>query len=144
MFRRTVLGALAASSLVASLLLAAPSDAATPVTVEFGLSAGTATPTGAACPVTVPEGANGLAVLDAAVAKRCIVSYKAETYSFGAFISCINEVCGAPPEALWLTYWEMAVDGVCSTYGVSDFRAAEGKQLTFSYTTWAKSFAGVC
>lgn len=136
--------ALVGAAALAALLPVSSAHAAAPVTVNFGLSAGVYSPTGVACPVSVPAGANGLAVLDAAKAKHCIVSYTAETYTFGTFISCINEVCGAPKEALYLTYWEMSKNGHCTDYGVSDFSAANGDELTFDYTTWAKFFAVGC
>lgn len=144
MFRRfSLLGS--AALLLAGFFSLSPAQAVPPVTVNFGISAGAYAPTGVACPVSVAAGANGLAVLDAAVAKGCIRSYKAETYSFGAFVSCINEVCGAPPAALYLTYWEMSENGKCTEdYGVSGFRADDGDELTFAYTTWAKFLAVGC
>src|SRR5688572_22547505 len=94
-----------------ALAVASPARAAD-VEVAFGLAAGAYAPTGALCSVGVPAGADGVAVLDAAVEAGCILSYQAETHpQFGAFVTCINEVCGAPAEALGITYWKFFVDG---------------------------------
>lgn len=122
-------------AVLALALAFAPAHAAN-VTVTFGLSAGVHAATGTACPVSVPAGADGISVLDAAKAKGCIVSYHKQHYSGGDLVDCINEVCGAPPEAMYATYWSMYVDGKATIYGVNDFRAADGKDLAFVYTSW--------
>lgn len=125
-----------ASAVVLGAFATTPAHAA--VTVTFGLSAGTYAPTGAACALSVPAGADGLAVLDAAKAKGCIASYKAVgPGQFGYYIACINEVCGDETSGMYATYWGMYENGVATGYGVSDFRAAPGDDLTFAYTTWA-------
>lgn len=116
---------------------AMPAQAAN-VTVEFGLAAGTHAPTGALCPVSVPAGADGVAVLDAAVEEGCIVSYDTVTDpTFGAYVTCIDEVCQAPAEAMTITYWKLFIDGAAATQGVSFYEAGAGDELVFSYTTWA-------
>ncbi len=129
---RPILSLAAAAALA---VVPAPAHAVN-VTVGFGISVGTHLPTGQFCPVDVPAGANGLAVMDAAVAAGCIESYETEVYPFGAYVRCINRVCAAPPEALFLTYWHMYENGVSTSYGVSDFVASSGDQLVFAYTTW--------
>ena len=136
---RKLVSFVAAAALAAAPLVTGPAAQADGnVTVNFGLAAGTHAPTGAACPVSVPAGSNGLTVLDAAVAKGCIVSYsKVDDPSFGAFVTCINEVCGAPAEALYLTYWGLYVDGAESQVGVSSYGAENGDEMVFSYTSWA-------
>ena len=114
----------------------APAHAGT-VSVRFGVSAATYTPTDRACTVSVPSGANGVAVLNAAKAKHCIVSYKLQSFpGLGHYVQCIDGLCAAPASALFLTYWAMYVNGVCSSYGIDHFSASPGKRLTFAYTTW--------
>ena len=117
--------------------VAVPAHAA-PVSVGFGLAAGTHLPTGAACQLSVPQGADGIVVLNAAVDAGCIVSYeKVEDPTFGAFITCINEICQAPAEAMSITYWRLFIDGSPAAVGISSYEAAAGDELVFSYTTWA-------
>lgn len=128
--------ALLAASLAGTALALSPASAASTVSVSFTKSVGAAGVAAQPCAVKVAPGANGIAVLDAAVTKGCIDSYKVERYSFGAFISCIDDVCGAPAEALGLTYWAMSENGKTTDYGVEDFRAAAGDTLDFAYTTW--------
>ena len=110
------------------------------VTVTFGVSAGTYVPTSAACPLTVAAGANGVDVLEAAVAKGCITSYQTVAFEFGTFVSCIDDVCGqtvaAPPVASAGTYWNMYENGVSTWYGVDGFSAEDGDELAFAYTGW--------
>lgn len=130
--RAIVLSTLAAAVTVAG----APAGATSTVTVNFGVSAGRHLPTGVACPVSVPAGANGIAVLNAAVAKRCIESYRTVSYPFGVFVDCINRICGAPAEAFYLTYWNMYENGVSTSYGVSQFVAHQNDELVFAYATW--------
>ena len=119
-------------------LAAAPARAAT-VTVDLQLSALTLNQAGAhtICPVQVAAGANGLAVLDAAKAAGCIVSY---TTAFGgAFVDCINEVCSQYLAASVAgartagTYWAMYLNGGYTTFGVADYTASNGDALLFDY-----------
>lgn len=109
---------------------------ASDVVVTFGVSAGTYAPTGAACPLTVPLGANGIAVLNAAVANGCITSYQAQSFDFGTFVSCIDEVCGQTVAGTAGTYWNMYENGVSTFYGVDGFSADNGDELSFAYTAW--------
>lgn len=131
--------AVAAAALAA---LATPAHAAD-VTVGFALSVGTYAPTGAACPVSVPAGADGIAVLDAAVARACITSYSTVTYpGFGTFVTCIDNVCGQPGTGTAGTYWNMYENGVSTGYGVDGFSAGAGDELGFAYRVFC--FAAVC
>lgn len=129
------------ATLIAVSLGAVPAHAA-PVTVDFGLAAGAYAPTGAACQVSVPSGANGVVVLDAAVAKGCILSYDTTTFAgFGTFVRCVDEVCGEEASGFFLTYWKLYVNGRPATAGVDAFRATAGSSLVLSYTTWAGCLA---
>lgn len=129
----------AAAFAALAMLSAVPAQAAN-VTVNFGVSAGTHAPA-AACALSVPAGSDGEVVLSAAKAKGCIVSYRVQRHpSFGAFVSCINEVCGEPATGFSLTYWRFFVDGAPAPYGVSDYSARNGGEVVFAYTTWAGCF----
>lgn len=132
---RKTLAALAATAAV-TLGSSAPSHATATVNVQLAIGAVVGLPAGL-CNLQVPAGADGLAVLDAGIANDCIESYKTTTYDSGAFVDCINDICGAPAEAAYITYWGMFENGVATWYGVSDFTAEEGDVLGFSYTTWA-------
>ena len=133
---RKIAGALAAAAAL-TFAFTIPSHASGTVNVQLALGAATTPVTGAACTLQVPAGANGLTVLDAAVAKKCIASYKASDFGFGHFVECINEVCGAPAEAMYATYWSMYENGAVTwDYGVDGFSAQEGDVLGFSYVSW--------
>jgi hypothetical protein len=127
---------LTAALVAATAATAAPAHAEG-VNVKLGLSAGTWAPTGAACNVFVEAGADGSAVLDAAVAAHCIVSYRATGTSFGTYVECIDEVCAEPVTAGTGTYWAMYENGGQTGYGVDGFSADEGDDLTFAYTGYA-------
>ena len=113
----------------------APARAAN-VSVQLALGAGHYAPTGAACAVSVPSGADGVAVLDAAVAQKCIISYHTVQFGSGTFVDCINEVCGDAATGFFLTYWALYWDGVAAPAGVDAFRAGTQGELGFSYVTW--------
>ena len=122
---------------------APPAAASQTVRVTFGMSAGRYAPTGAACPLTVAAGANGLDVLDAAVAAHCIVSYSTVTYAgYGTFVTCINAVCGNSGTGTLGTYWNMYENGGSTWYGVDGFSADEGDELAFAYQEFC--FEAVC
>lgn len=122
---------------LATVAVAAPARAST-TTVHLDVDVATAAPL-ADCDVTVPSGSNGLAVLDAAVSIGCIDSYRTETHAqFGEFVTCINDLCGAPDAALNLTYWAIYVDGSYASKGVTSLSLpSDGTALAFSYETWA-------
>jgi hypothetical protein len=130
----------AAVTLAAGLGIAAPAQA-TNITVNFGLSAARHAPTGVACPVSVPAGSDGVVVLEAAKTKHCIESYETVTHpTLGRYVQCIDRVCGAPGEALFLTYWAFYVNGQYSDVGVDLYQAAAGDEVVFAYETWLVCF----
>ena len=112
------------------------------VTVSLAISAGRYAPTGAACEVVVDAGADGIAVLEAAKARLCIVSYRATPTAFGTFVSCIDEVCGGVLTPTTGTYWNMYENGVSTWYGVDGFSAQGGDELAFAYKPYC--FDVVC
>lgn len=126
--------------LTALVLAAAPAGADHgSVTVTLDVSAGepAATVPWARCALTVDHGDDGVAVLDAAVAAGCIDSYEtSEDPNWGTFLECIDQICGAPAEAMRITYWRMSVDGQMTSYGIDGYEAADGDVLGFSYSTW--------
>lgn len=126
--RLALAGALVAVAALGSL----PAHAGT-VTVKFGLSAGAYAPS-EVCAVSVPADSNGIAVLDAAKAAHCIVSYVVE----GGLVACIDEVCGWPrePYSTAHLYWAMFLNGGYAQVGVEDYQAAAEDRLGFSYTRW--------
>lgn len=126
---------LLAATAAAVATTALPAHAAS-VTVHLALSAGTYAPTGAACTLSVPAGADGVAVLDAAVAAHCIVSYVAVPSSFGTYVACIDEVCGTAVTSGTGGYWNMYENGVSTGYGVDGFAAANGDELGFAYQAY--------
>ena len=135
--KKTVLAAAALA-----LAAAAPAHAAN-VTVTLSVSAARYARTGAACTLSVPAGANGIAVLDAAVAQGCLVSYDTVTYpGFGTFVTCLDQVCGNATAGSVGTYWNMYENGVSTGYGVDAFSAASGDDLGFAYKVYC--FAAVC
>jgi hypothetical protein len=132
-----------AVALTATAALATPAHATSTVQVTFGVSAGAYAPTGAACPLTVIAGADGIAVLDAAQAAHCIVSYDTVSFGgFGTFVSCIDDVCGTALTGTVGTYWNMYENGASTAYGVDGFRAGAGDELMFAYQAYC--FEAVC
>jgi hypothetical protein len=124
---------LAAIALVAVGGASVPANAA-PVSVKFVRSIGTKLPIGALCQLTVPAGSNGLVVLDKAVKKHCITSYKAKYFpGFGHFVDCIDRLCSIFTPT-YVGYWAMYENGAYTTYGVDDFKANAGDTLMFVYT----------
>ncbi|HEX9696566.1 MAG TPA: hypothetical protein VGB64_09685 [Actinomycetota bacterium] len=122
--------------MVAAIGAGAPAHAAT-VTVAVRIAAGGHAAAIKDCPaVSVPAGANGGAVLTAAVAQGCIRSF--QTHSSGAYVTCIDP--GATPvceigDGL-VAFWAVYEDGDVSETGISGFTAAQGKELAFAYTNF--------
>lgn len=116
--------------LIAPLLLLTAVPAAGTATVHFSATL-LQTGTLAECGVSVPSGANGAAVLDAAVAQGCILSWSGTTYPFGTFVDCINFVCSATA-----TFWEMFDANGSTDYGIDLYSAQDGGVLSFDYTQW--------
>ena len=130
---------------VASVLCAAhPADATATVddgyvTVNFGLRAGSwwVSDTSAACQLSVVLDADGVEVLDAAVAKGCIASYETETWNWHPsrpiWVRCINDVCNRrdhlpSSSSSSSSTWE-------SSEPLSHFRAVNDSELVVSYIT---------
>jgi hypothetical protein len=126
---------------------ARPAAAATTVHLDVNLAV--AAPL-ASCDVGVPDGANGLAVLDAAVAAGCIDSYDSATFpGLGEKVTCIDDLCETPDATLNALTWVIYVDGRAADLGVSSLTfPAHGSRLAFSYEPWVIHapcwFAGVC
>jgi hypothetical protein len=104
------------------------------VTLDVGIEASIA-PQVHQCTVSVPLGANGTVVLDAAIAAKCISSYHLQHYSFGDFVDCIDGVCGQDA-IVEGTFWAMFLNGACTSYGVTDYSAADGDVLSFEYSDY--------
>lgn len=133
---RTTLLALALLSAAAPLASSQSAD----VTVVLLFNAGNHLAPGVPCPVSVPAGADGAALLDAAVASGCILSWSAVEYSFGSFVTCINDVCShdageyaAPAAGLEGTFWALSENLHLTSYGIDGVRADEGDVVGFTY-----------
>lgn len=130
----------AARAIVAAVALLAAALVATPGHAQVGatlrVSMWTYANTTKLCPVTVADGADGVAVLDAAVGTNCIQSYRLKTYTFGRYLECIDGTCGQP-EQFNILYWAMRENGVCTDYGVDGFVANPGDTLSFTYSAFA-------
>jgi hypothetical protein len=144
-----------ALAIVAVWTTATPAQAAN-VIVRFGLSAGHYAP--GACLLSVPQGANGLGVLDAAIAAGCILDYEMD----GEWLQCVTvavePVCSNvddDPLCCATHYWAIYEDlGAVAPHGLSGFSAGntthmrlmgqvgvEHEELVLSYESWAKCLA---
>lgn len=121
---------------IAFAVAARPAAAGT-TTVHLDVDLATAVPL-ADCDVVVPVGANGIAVLDQAVADGCIDSYDTVTFAgFGEKVTCIDDVCETPEETLNALTWIVYTDGEQSDLGVSSMSfPTHGSTLGFSYEAW--------
>jgi hypothetical protein len=94
------------------------------------------------CQVSVPEEADGVAVLDAAKAAGCIDTYETTPTAYGRYLNCINGICAQAvnpvPNSYWGigTFWQMRENGDETGYGIDDFEAQSGDELSFTYLTW--------
>jgi hypothetical protein len=133
---KVVMRRLAVLLVPAAALTAAPAAHAATTTVHFSVQLAAAVPV-AGCDVSVPEGSNGIAVLDAAVASQCISSYQKVDTQFGPKVTCINDVCEAPDATLNVVYWAIYVDSGYAQVGAGSLAfPADGSSLRFSYETW--------
>jgi hypothetical protein len=128
---RVVLGAALLSAL--SLVPAHAANVSVSLNVDLGYPPATANKD--ACSVSVAEGANGLAVLDAAKAKGCISAYETVVFSGKHYVSSIDGIAQVADGLV--TYWRMTVNGAYVCYGADDFVAAGGKGLEFAYAPGA-------
>lgn len=134
--------------LALSLALVPAAQATGNVTVLVKISAGTYLAPGELCPVSVPAGANGAAVLDAAVAARCITSWHGIDYGFDTFVDCIDGVCGhdtgeVDPSLQYFegTYWEFSVNEHSASTGIGGYHAADLDIFGFTYQDYLAGFA---
>lgn len=120
----------------------APLASASDVTVHLSLTAGShLAPAYHACDVVVPAGSNGKDVLDAAAAQGCIDSVD---YGFGgAFVECIDDLCGQNVANTFGTFWGFYVDEAfpCGgTCGILDVTFNGGESVEFAYVDWYTPF----
>ena len=113
--------------LMASLVFASGASAAS-VDVKLHVSMGNRAAAKATCLVSVSAGADGVSVLQAAVATGCISSYKLENFGFGDYVSCIDGICEQVG-----TYWAMYENRAYTSYGIRGFRSDHGDELWFNY-----------
>lgn len=125
---------------------AAPHVAAANVTVQLSLTAGQhLAPSFETCDVVVPSGSTAKQVLDAAVAQGCISSVQ---YGFGgAFVNCIDGLCGQNVANTFGTFWAFYVNeelpGGCSA-GINDVQVSGGESIEFVYADWYTPFVLDC
>lgn len=110
------------------IFMAASIPAGASAAVTLRVSLGDRSVAKAVCSVAVAEGADGVAVLDAAVAGGCIKSYKIEDFGWGDYLACVDGVCEQPG-----TYWAMYENRVYTSYGIREFYADPGDELWFNY-----------
>jgi hypothetical protein len=58
---------------------------------------------------------------------------------FGNFVNCIDDgvvgnECGDPAPS-YARYWDMRVNCVVTPYGIDDYKAHDGDELSFTYET---------
>lgn len=103
------------------------------VTVHLVVDTFVGAPALASCDVDVPAGADGAAVLDAAVANGCILEWTAGSYpGLGRYVTSIDHVS----EELG-TYWSFVVDGEYASYGIDLYHAEQGSTIRFAYDQYA-------
>jgi hypothetical protein len=105
------------------------------VTVTFRTSLANRIATKDLCNVNVPEGADGVAVFDAAIKGGCLQSYQLSHFGSDDFVDCLDSICGEPG-----TYWAMYENGSYTSYGVRGFSANQGDELWFNYEQYLSCF----
>jgi hypothetical protein len=132
-------------SLIATLAVAGPpARAAGSAPVTLRIASYTYALADEECSVTVAQGANGAAVLSAAVSKGCIRGFTAHQTSLGNYLDCIDDGrngnrCG-DPYPTFLRFWAMRENCTVTDYGIDGFSAAPGDELSFTYETVATLF----
>jgi hypothetical protein len=113
-------------------VLAMPTQAAIEITVHLDVTMLGAAPLHS-CDVVVPAGSNGGALLDAAVAQGCILSWTADSFpGFGRYVTCMDHVvCGQVA-----TYWALYYNGGYSDVGIDALALQQGDTLGLDYTQW--------
>jgi hypothetical protein len=90
------------------------------------------------CQVSVPSGSDGLAVLNAAIAKNCVKAYEITTFGQGKFLQCLDDGingnrCGDPGPG-YLRYWAFREDcNYVQDHGLEGFVATPNKELSLTY-----------
>jgi hypothetical protein len=118
------------------------------VTVGFAAVYAAATPAhgspASACTVTVPADADGIAVLDAAVASGCIGSYHAQQFpGLGHFVDAIDGVTDGEDDVGLCEFWSYSENGVPALdHGVDGFRASDGSSIEFVLEPYSAAALG--
>src|SRR2546428_1357163 len=134
MVRRLIPIALVALSLAAFSPARSAANVTVVLSVDYGARAGAQSTGSAACPLSVPQGSDGIAVLNAAVANRCISSYS--TTFGGGYITCVSGVCEGRLNAAVpvCAYWAIiSTDVNAMNNGILAFSADNGDVLELSY-----------
>lgn len=101
--------------------------------------------THAACRLTVSDDADGVDVLDAAVAQDCIDSYTTETHSQGTFVTEIDGVKdGAGAFGANCFFWVYFVNGVPAMTGVDGYDASDGDAVSWALEPSGSPLVGFC
>lgn len=122
----------------------APSDATVAFWADFVPTGGQALAD--RCQLTLPAGADGVAVLDAAVAAGCIDGYTLTPFGNDVFLECVDgagpkpEICTVcPPPFLACAYWALYYDGFYASEGLRGFHAGEERELGLSFEAFPAS-----
>ncbi len=84
------------------------------------------------CHVAVAPGANGGAVLDAAVASGCLLEWNHDSFDgFGRYVTSIDYIASA-----FATYWALYEDGQYANVGIDGMSFADGDTLRLNYEQW--------
>ena len=142
LFHGVLFRGLAAALVIAAGFATTGAHAAGNVGVTLRISTLTYANADKSCAVSVPAGSNGIAVLSAATASHCISGYTLQSFTGGHFLDCVDDGvngnrCGDPAPS-YLRYWAMRLQCTATAYGVDDYKAVAGDELTFSYeVSWA-------
>lgn len=131
-------GFLLFGALAVMLFASVPARAAN-VTVNLKLGAvGYEVPVKHCLSLSVPAGAGGAAVLNAAVAARCIDSYKTQSFGGSTFVTCVDpgpaEICQQGDGLV--SFWAYYKNGYTQTASIDRFNAAAGDELGLVYTNF--------
>lgn len=97
-----------------------------------------ATPGTGECHVDVPEGADGGAVLDAAVADGCIEGWDYDEFGGDRFVTSIDHLRAPGLSCLAFSvgvcdWWELSVNGQTASFGIDDYSAEDGDENRWLY-----------
>lgn len=145
--RRMLIIALAVSMAGASLFTGPKAHAAGSVTVVLTTTGANGdAETAAACELDVPQGADGVALFDAAVADGCIDSYRTQTHpQFGTLVTCVDGVCdGADAFGVNCLFWVWFENGTFPPYGVDGYTADDGDVVSWVLEPFGSPALGFC